>query len=291
MRWSHLVAPVTAELECSGGVHVVEWCRGRLRVRDHDIAAERALTAMGGEPPLCLDVLDAWPWSGEEVELLDFLASGRSRPGLVTSRAQLIARLTQVQGQLTSRLAGGQHVSAAPIRSRLEKELRLGLLQRLPPKLVDLLAVTLVVGCERRWWYDDAFRQSYGKQFQRVLEARALPLLEAGLSVIGRRLGPRTSLACWVLPPGEQATLTGWAVSGGAGAALSLPLSWLPTVWARGIAFVNGCFVLEAEPVPDRVRVRAVRWERRTGSTLPVTGDAVLSKGEGGWTLSWSGDR
>ena len=292
--WAALVPAFEAEVGCTGSTHRIGWSRGKLRLLDHDVGAERALAAMGGEPPLCLDVFDAWPWSGDEVEVLDFLASGQPRTETIPSRAHLIAKVTVVQASLQTtlgargRAATHTHTHTHRIQSWVEKRWRLGLLSQLPQHLQDVLAATLVVGCQRRWWFDESFRTHYGRQFQRVVESRALPLLESTLQSVGRRLGPRTTLACWVLPPGERASLSGWAVSGGAGAALSLPLSWLPEVYARGLGVVDECFVLEAEAVPDRVRARAVRWERRAGCTIPVTADAVLTRCGVGWSLSWT---
>lgn len=58
--WYRQVPRVEVVVPCSGVSHVVRWHRGRLVVMDHDIVAERAFVALGGEMPACLDVLAGW---------------------------------------------------------------------------------------------------------------------------------------------------------------------------------------------------------------------------------------
>jgi hypothetical protein len=58
--WYEGLRPVEAEVDCGGCHHHVRWDRGRLRMLDHDLAAERALMALGGAKPPCIEVLDEW---------------------------------------------------------------------------------------------------------------------------------------------------------------------------------------------------------------------------------------
>ena len=51
---------MTAEFHCGGQHHRIVWRRGKLVLEDHDLLAERSLIALGSEPPLCVEVLDAW---------------------------------------------------------------------------------------------------------------------------------------------------------------------------------------------------------------------------------------
>jgi hypothetical protein len=46
-------------VEADAGQHRVSWSRGRVALHDHDLAAERVLVALRGEPCPCLLILDA----------------------------------------------------------------------------------------------------------------------------------------------------------------------------------------------------------------------------------------
>ena len=59
-RWFDGLSPVTAKIRCGGQQHSITWRRGKLVLEDHDLLAERSLTALGSEPPVCMQVLHAW---------------------------------------------------------------------------------------------------------------------------------------------------------------------------------------------------------------------------------------
>ena len=80
----------------------------------------------------------------------------------------------------------------------------------------------------------------------------------------------------------------------GGWAAACLPLRWLVDVWARGIALVDGCFVLDvrsSDAAQTRLSVTAARWERRlpVGSTPVVEPAIVVPSSDGSWCLRWDG--
>src|SRR4051812_4393136 len=58
--WPDDPPDVTAQIGCGGQRHRITWRRGKLVVEDHDVLAERSLTALGAELPLCVQILDAW---------------------------------------------------------------------------------------------------------------------------------------------------------------------------------------------------------------------------------------
>lgn len=58
--WQRGAPAVRARVGCQGVDHVVVWRRGALALAHHDLAAEEALAALGGEPPRCLEVVRAW---------------------------------------------------------------------------------------------------------------------------------------------------------------------------------------------------------------------------------------
>lgn len=59
-RWYHHVDGVSATLECEGEQHRVSWQRGKFKLHDHDLAAERAMLVLGAEPCPCLRALRMW---------------------------------------------------------------------------------------------------------------------------------------------------------------------------------------------------------------------------------------
>jgi hypothetical protein len=59
--WWLGLAPAEVVVECGGARHRVRWEAGSIAALDHaDLEGERALSALGGEPCICADVIDAW---------------------------------------------------------------------------------------------------------------------------------------------------------------------------------------------------------------------------------------
>jgi len=54
------VPGASATLECEGEEHRVSWERGKFKLHDHDLGAERAMLVLGGEPSTCLRALRMW---------------------------------------------------------------------------------------------------------------------------------------------------------------------------------------------------------------------------------------
>lgn len=59
-RWYDYLEPVTAEVPCGGATHRVTWRRGKLVLEDHDLGAELAMLALGGQASPCVQVLKMW---------------------------------------------------------------------------------------------------------------------------------------------------------------------------------------------------------------------------------------
>ncbi len=59
-RWCDHIPAVTAFVDCGGERHRVTWRRGKVVLEDHDLTAEMAMRAFGGEPLPCLGVLKRW---------------------------------------------------------------------------------------------------------------------------------------------------------------------------------------------------------------------------------------
>ena len=59
-RWYDAVPEATAVVDCGGESHRVTWRRGKVVLEAHDLAAERAMLAFGGEMCPCMRVLEVW---------------------------------------------------------------------------------------------------------------------------------------------------------------------------------------------------------------------------------------
>ena len=59
-RWYDPFPEATAQIDCGGESHRVSWRRGKLVLEDHDLTAERAMLAFGGELCPCMRVLEMW---------------------------------------------------------------------------------------------------------------------------------------------------------------------------------------------------------------------------------------
>jgi len=59
-NWYHHISPVTGLVPCEGTQHRVSWRRGKFVLEDHDLSAEYALLAFGGEPCACMQALRLW---------------------------------------------------------------------------------------------------------------------------------------------------------------------------------------------------------------------------------------
>ena len=95
-----------------------------------------------------------------------------------------------------------------------------------------------------------------------------------------------------LIAPGEEPRCEVWADRRVVHATVSLPLAWFIDVWARGIAVVDGCFVLAVEVVsPDgrELGVRAVRLERRNWKRWrSFESPALVTRRRSGeWQLRW----
>jgi len=59
-RWYDPFPETTALIDCGGASHPVTWRRGKLVLEAHDLTAERAMLAFGGELCPCMRVLEMW---------------------------------------------------------------------------------------------------------------------------------------------------------------------------------------------------------------------------------------
>jgi len=306
--WYDRLPAVTAEIDCGGARHRITWRSGRLVLEDHDVVAEQSLVALGAKPPMCLELLDAWRARRDSELVCDLLL----RDGTISSEELALSRARH-ESELDSARSMAQrmraHVRDQPDRAervrlaerqaveRLEREARLWaitLTEGLPPRLRRALALSVIHKIERQW-DDEGFRREHARDVEPALTALAIPPFEQSARQWSRNLKPYRGFAAHagLLGPGEEPACALWADRAIVHATVSLPLSWFADVWARGIALVDGYFVMavtDSSADGMKLRVLAVRfvegdeWKR----LKPLEAPALLTRGRvSEWHLHW----
>ena len=145
-----------------------------------------------------------------------------------------------------------------------------------------------------RAWRRSAYFSEHERLLHEQLRERALGPLRQHVTFWKELLGSRriSSVEVQVQRPGKPPVLVGSMDRVGARATATLGVSWILRVWGRGLAVVDGAFVLEVEDQGESepaVWARAARWEeQRGGYYAPVAAPARLTRDdEGGWCLRW----
>jgi hypothetical protein len=282
--WWWGIPDVSVTVACGGAEHALLWREGALVAPDHDLSAERALVAMGGQAPYCVEVLDAWQHAGPDPYLLS-VWDGQPVRSTVT---------------LWSSTAVGAMPFVVPASSRgnaewIDLQRRRSLLQTVPSDLYDRLALAVAaalcagerhsnLGGLKRWAPADLLP---------AISTRAVPLVHRS---IGSWRGATDAwkppiVECEIAGRDDGPTVEGLVERRGGWVTVVLDPSWLVEVWGRGLALVEGCFVMSAARAHHDAFVDSVvvRWERvAAGGLEPVTAAAVLTASPGGWALRWT---
>lgn len=166
------------------------------------------------------------------------------------------------------------------------------------------MALPRELGMTLSWardWRRASYLDKHGRLLQERAKERALSPFRQHLTVERQRFGSRviSGAKVEIVPDHQPATVTGRMDKVALRATVTLHPWWLVEVWPRGIAVVDGAFVVDVvERDWARPLVRAVRWEDRPGTTrAPVVALARLGPGGGadtdggpGWRLRWEED-
>jgi hypothetical protein len=283
-RWCAGRPDLHFELELDAGCHRVSWVHGRLVLHDHDLEAERVLRALGGEPCPCLLLLDACREPAAE------LGPGRWRGGRGPASPLDPAAVRASMAQFVRRIPSSG-MPPARQQALLGSMRRTYLRSLLPEGMLEVLASASELRRERRFQRP---RPAPGPPTAEArLHAAAAPACQEAMRRARRDLRPYATLTveCWKRAPADPPLLSGSLDHTGGLLALTLPVSWLNRVWSRGLALVEGHFVLEVDrpaPAPE-LEASVLRWERRlAGRSTPVPTPGTLRRGPGGdWRLSW----
>jgi hypothetical protein len=298
-RWCDGLPDVTAEFHCGGQRHRIVWRRGKLVLADHDLLAERTLTVLGCEAPLCVEVLDAWLLLRSPELLHAFL----DRAGDTVSPEELAARKAEhedVIQRARSLSAGAAQVLRGLLPSGpklIERERRawaMTLLEALPPDFRRMLVLAMIVAIDRRW-RDESFRDAHREHVEPVLKATAARLIERSARHGRDSLKRYTpfDIESRVLARDEPPQCSVRFDDDGGVGSVALPLAWFTDVWSRGLALVEGSFVTRcvgpATADPAARHVLAVRWERDGGDAFKAVQAPALATrdDDGAWSLRW----
>lgn len=250
-RWCHHVPPATALVACGGEQHRVTWRRGKLKVEDHDLGAERTMLAFGGETPPCLQVitlwrnLHSWAMSGQLLKQMQ----ARLGPEVLLAPGEL-RRVSDLGLLLTWEREWRRSSYYSEHGRLLEEQLRARALAPLREHL--------------KWWLGHNGSRRISK-LDLDLGRRGQPaVLRGQMDSVGVRaaatLGVRWLVQVWA---------RGLEVVDG--------------------AFVLEVAQERVHDIPEVARVRAVRWDPLPGGGWgPVAAPALVQRvGEGDWRLEW----
>lgn len=250
-RWCHHVPPATAVVACNGEQHQVSWRRGKLKVEDHDLAAERTMLAFGGDTPACLQVvtlwrnLHVWAMSGQLLKQMQ----SRLGPDVLLAPGDL--RRVSDLGLLLSWEREWRRSAYFSEHGRLlEEQLRAQATEPLREHL-------------RRAMAEHGSRRI--SKLELELGRRGRPdALRGQMDSVGVRASATLGVG-WMV----HVLARGLAVADG--------------------AFVVEVVDERLGAGEESALVRAVRWERQAGGTaLPVTARALARRqADGTWRLDW----
>jgi hypothetical protein len=309
--WWRALPAVETWVPCGDGTHPVRWADGVLSLPAHpDPEAEAVLAALGGDQAACLEVAQAWHRHTSDLDWFtvgprdpddetgvswDYVQEFRSAPsGGWLTRHPLGAPIgsrpmirAQMAGRLPPRAGGGWPGTAAQagaVGGAADPE-------RLRADRLEML-ILLALGPAFQLALSGTIAASWAPDGPRAAEVSARwPALEPALA---GRLAPAAATWLGLDPDRVDASLlerspepVGWGAleltGTGADRRLhaTLPVSWLATVWAPGLAVVAGHLVVAVEQAawpdatvlavpapgapPVRFGVRAVDGEAGTG--------------------------
>jgi hypothetical protein len=254
-------------------------------LHDHDLVAEQVLSALGGDPCLCLLILDALRDAGSD--LRQETVGWRSSRALAPPSRQPLTR------QALQRISSDPHLQQlpAPARERVLSQWRRRLvLALIPEEMAGVIGEAGERRRERRMYARE--RPPEDRDPVRRLRLAAAPAIEAAMRASRRDLRPWApiSVECWKRRPGDEPLVSGSLEGTGGFASLSLPVSWLNRVSGRGLAVVGGHFVIEVDRAAPATELtgQAVRWERGPGgASVPVAAPCSIRRWPEGWELTW----
>jgi hypothetical protein len=244
-----------------GATHRVTWRRGKLVLEDHDIEAEQALIALGGERCLCLDVADLF---ASPPPLHEIVQTDSSR-GMKTQRALRAITPPQV------RFLNAARAMPPSIHSRMQQEFqehfirqrRLTVLRMIEGDLRRRLLSASAIAATRRGvagYPDDWIGLT------RFFADEIRPGIEWSLRGARRNLpvGAKVNFRLRLLEDDDDPVIDGVVSRGGGTIQLAVQPRWLADVWAHDLTLVddNPVVAVKERNSVDTAWVTVVCWSR-----------------------------
>jgi hypothetical protein len=305
--WWQALPAVETWTPCGDGTHPVRWADGTLTLPAHpDPEGEAVLAALGGDKAACLQVAEAWHRHSSDLDW--FMAGPRDPDDEVAVSWDYVQefRSARVGGWVSRQALGGPFGSRPMIRAQrvaggglpggggwpgqggqAGTGSREDELERLRARQLEML-ILLALGPAFQLALAGTIAASWASGGARAAELEAAwPVLEPALA---GRLAPAAATWLGVDPDRVDASLlelsgapAGWGAleltGTGSGRRLhaTLPMGWLASVWAPGLAVVAGHLVVAVEQAawpdatvlavpapgrePVRLEVRAIEGE------------------------------
>ncbi|HUN32589.1 MAG TPA: hypothetical protein VMU95_11295 [Trebonia sp.] len=301
MDWYLSLPAAEAAVSCGGGTHTVRWAAGRFEFPAHpDMEAERVLAALGGDKARCVEAAETWarhaddldvlvsgPRSAADVITLDWDDAEQYRAGWLGLPPGLMGGGGRVMRGAGGLLGPGGGARRAGLQRKLGVTVPEDLLRRVQGRIEVLQLLALgpafqfrLAGTVTAAWAAgsrSAERAQRQPELTAALTGRAAPAIAEWMGItpdavlvapLERPEGPGSTPAppSWgsldVLGHGANRLVRG-----------SLPVDWLPRVWACGLALVDSHLVVAVEkPGWPRARVLALPTPGATPVSLDVIG-------------------
>lgn len=268
--WWRGVPPVAVPVSCAGHEHELRWASGELRAPDHpDLEGEQILSALAGQRPACLGVLDAWAVHAEDLHVLVLASRGPTDPVAVRlDELGPSSGWTGYGGRGTPAMRRRRAAVTAVMRgggpaARDQENTLVTLLSLGGPLQARLTATVAAAWRERLRDGAAAADAAAADEARPALHAALYGRVVATLRAWTGR--PDLRVALTMIPEGARPALA----RDGDGLAAELPFGWITEVWARGLGTCWDRFCLAAAPDGDGWTLSAVTPD--LGPPTPIT--------------------
>lgn len=280
-RWQWYT-PTQAEVACSDASHWVRWEQGTLIPLNHS-EGEQTLSALAGEKPACFDLMQLWNRHSEDLRVLALASRGPDDPllpppvhagsrgvgsGLVVSAVPspatmpaTLRRTGTARRVQTRTFAIGTPGQGRPAGPRSTDEDPVARLLALAGPLADRLVATVAAAWADRLAARDEAAVEQRAGLTAALYGRTVSALRTWLGA------PRLVADVTMVDEGESRAIS----RDEDGVRVSLPFSWIPQVYCRGLAVLLGHFVLGVvEAHESRIVLDAVGTDLQTTTRIHI---------------------
>ena len=258
MPWYDQVPAVSFEVDCEENRHTITWSGGQIILEQHpQIDAEKALVALGGAKPNCLNVFELWEFALRDAGFIEEWAPWQTADR--QRRWWLRTALERLRSE------GVQDFLYDLPRERAVKMGEASV--ALPHEFLDRAMATVVDVRDQSGW-------DFGPALSRHLaEATRLRSRRAFVKALTnqRPAVPSPALIpfkCEIELHGEP-WIHGCLSGRDSSIEISLHPRWLSRVWARGVSVHNDRFTVDATEQKDSVLLTQVEWVPNNGKLDP----------------------